>query len=187
MSTSFLLRTALAGMALLMPLPAVNAQLFKKREIAPVPSPTPLLAVASLPQTEVYQQPFSPPSYQLPYQGFRYERRGSSHGGLFGSSKPSQEMLELLNVIRQRAETIATFRLPYVFGGDHPSEGGLDCSGAMKYLLSDIGFGDMPRTSYDQYAWLKKAKTLRHTKTIPERMGGRKGIKPGDLIFWGGT
>lgn len=92
-----------------------------------------------------------------------------------------------MEVIRRRAEAISSFGLPYVFGGDHPSEGGLDCSGAMKYLLSDLGFRDMPRTSYEQYAWLKKARTLRHTKTIPPQMGGRKGLKPGDLIFWGGT
>ncbi len=96
-------------------------------------------------------------------------------------------MLELLSVIRARAEHISKFGLPYVFGGDHPSEGGLDCSGAMQFMLSDIGFKDMPRTSYDQYAWLKKNKTLNHSKSIPSQMGGRRGICPGDLIFWGGT
>ena len=100
---------------------------------------------------------------------------------------PSEEMLQLLAVIRARAEHIAKFGLPYVFGGDHPSEGGMDCSGSMQFLLSDIGFRDMPRTSYDQYAWLRKHRTMNHSKSIPDHMGGRKGIKPGDLIFWGGT
>ena len=186
-----------------------QAQFFKKRQETPMPSPPPmnqLTAVPAgnpyanpgesmmsqatpLPETVVYRQPvYSPPSYELPYQGYRYERgSGKARGGLFSSGKPSEEMLRLLNVIRERAETISKFGLPYVFGADHPSEGGLDCSGTMKFLLSDIGFPDMPRTSYDQYAWLRKARTLKHTKTIPDHMGGRKGIKPGDLIFWGGT
>lgn len=189
-----------------------QAQLFKQRHPAPQPTPLPMqhavaamtpavhpyansgaqpAAAAPLPATVVHPRPaYVAPSspYQLPYEGYRYQRReGRSRGGLFSSNRPSEEMLQLLDVIRKRAEAISTFRLPYVFGGDHPNEGGLDCSGAMKFLLSDIGFRDMPRTSYEQYAWLRQARTLRHAKSIPEHMGGRKGIKPGDLIFWGGT
>jgi hypothetical protein len=154
-------------------------------------SEAPLQTPASrrLPETVVFRQPpDSPPSYELPHPDFEYERRGTRpRGGFFGAPKPSEEMIELLGVIRDRAEHISRFGLPYVFGGDHPNEGGLDCSGAMKFLLSDLGFRDMPRTSYDQYAWLRKARTLRHSKSIPDEMGGRKGLNPGDLIFWGGT
>ncbi|MEM9282832.1 MAG: NlpC/P60 family protein [Verrucomicrobiota bacterium] len=131
---------------------------------------------------------FQPPSYELPYSDWEYEAPLKAKRSLFFiSPAPSEEMLELISVIRARAEHISGFGLPYVFGGDHPTEGGLDCSGAMKFLLGDIGFDTMPRTSYHQYEWLRKNKTLRHTKTIPDTMGGRKGIKPGDLIFWGGT
>lgn len=185
--------------------PTLKAWPFQGQPSGPVPSPPPLHAVpteenpyltptafrsapAPLPETVVYSQPsYRPAPYTLPYQGYRYERRGPGRRGLFGSSKPSDEMLQLLGVIRERAEAISHFRLPYKFGGDHPSEGGLDCSGTMKFLLSDIGFKDIPRTSYDQFAWLRQARTLKLTKTIPDKMGGKKGIKPGDLIFWGGT
>lgn len=202
-------RQAMAGLALAASATSGHAQLFKKRESPPQPSPPPMSQVAHLPahnpythplhatpvtaaplpETVVYQRPiYSPPSYSLPYEGYRYRPSGSRpRGSFFGTPKPSPEMLQLLNVIRERAEHISKFRLPYVFGGDHPSEGGLDCSGAMKFLLSDLGFREMPRTSYDQYAWLRRARTIRHTKAIPDHMGGRKGIKPGDLIFWGGT
>ncbi len=157
----------------------------------PIAEPTLVqpLAARPLPETVVYRPAVStPPSYDLPHSDYRYDRRGNRpRGGFLSAPKPSEEMIELLGVIRDRAEEISRFGLPYVFGGDHPTEGGLDCSGAMKFLLSDLGFRDMPRTSYDQYAWLRKAHTLRHTKVIPEQVGGRKGIKPGDLIFWGGT
>lgn len=139
-----------------------------------------------LSETLVYPQSGPRANYELPYSGYQFDRR-SRRWGLFSSAASSKDVLELLNVIRRRAETISTFHLSYVFGGDHPSEGGLDCSGTMKFLLSDIGFSDIPRTSFDQYAWLKSAKTLHKSKVIPTKSGGRKGIKPGDLIFWGGT
>jgi len=167
----------------------VHAELFRRKSDTPLPSPPPQNQISQLPETVAFQQPvYSPPSYSLPYEGYRYQRKeGGSKVSFFSSGKPSEEMLELLKVIRARAEQISRFGLPYVFGGDHPSEGGLDCSGTMQYMLSDIGFKDIPRTSFDQYAWLKKNRTLQHAKSIPSQVGGRKGIKPGDLIFWGGT
>lgn len=132
--------------------------------------------------------PFQKPDYSLPYSNWEFPRKEVKAGGFFtGNPAPSEEMRQLISVIRLRAEHIARFGLTYKFGGDHPSEGGMDCSGTMKFMLSDIGFRDMPRTSYQQYEWLKNNRTLKHSKSIPEQMGGRKGIKPGDLIFWGGT
>lgn len=129
------------------------------------------------------------PVFVLPYSGWQYPRndQGSRRGFLFGEPRPSSEMLQLITVLRTRAEEVSRLGLSYRFGGDHPSKGGMDCSGTMKYLISDIGFRDMPRTSYQQYEWLRQHRTLQHSKSIPERMGGRRGIKPGDLIFWGGT
>ncbi len=135
-----------------------------------------------------FKRPFwKPPSYELPYSDYKFPRSEKSSRGFFQSGKPSEDMLQFISIVRQRAETLAKFNLTYKFGGNHPSEGGMDCSATMKYLLSDLGFSDMPRTSYQQYDWLKKSRTMLHSKTIPASMGGRKGIKPGDLIFWGGT
>ena len=147
----------------------VHAGLFQaKRPPAPQPSPPPMQQIVQLPaqnpyaqplpETVVYQQAiYTPPSYSLPFDGYRYQRsEGRSRGSLFGGGKPSDQMLELLSVIRARAQQISTFGLPYQFGGDHPSEGGMDCSGTMQFMLSDIGFKDIPRTSFDQYSWLRK-------------------------------
>lgn len=130
---------------------------------------------------------FRKPSYDLPFSDWEFRAQEQPRRGLFGGSEPSPEMRQLVTVIRARAERIASFGLTYKFGGDHPTEGGMDCSGTMKFMLDDIGFSSMPPTSYHQYEWLKKNRTLHHTKTIPASMGGRKGINPGDLIFWGGT
>jgi len=129
------------------------------------------------------------PEFVLPYSGWQFPRsdQPARRGFLFGEPKPSDEMLQLITVLRARAEQVSRLGLAYQFGGDHPTKGGMDCSGTMKYLITDLGFRDMPRTSYQQYEWLRQHRTLQHSKSIPERMGGRRGIKPGDLIFWGGT
>lgn len=131
---------------------------------------------------------FQKKTYVLPYAGWKYDRKPVQRAGFFFMEpNPSPEMMQLVTVLRARAEYVARLNLKYQFGDEHPSEGGMDCSGTMEYILSDIGFSDIPRTSYDQYEWLKKNRTMIHSKSIPDHMGGRRGIKPGDLIFWGGT
>lgn len=131
---------------------------------------------------------FKKKTFVLPYSGWKYDRKPVQRAGFFfGNNEPSPEMMQLVTVIRARAEAVARLGLKYQFGDEHPTQGGMDCSGTMEYILSDIGFSDIPRTSYQQYDWLRKNRTLIHSKSIPDHMGGRRGIKPGDLIFWGGT
>ena len=49
--------------------------------------------------------------------------------------------------------------LPYCFGGSDPKEGGFDCSGAMYFVMQKVGLKP-PRTSADQYLWLKENSRL---------------------------
>lgn len=168
------LTTAIVFYTLAAPAPA-NARLFKK---SPREAKT---------ESRNFGAFFRPRSYDLPYSDWEFTPPPQPPRKFFGEPEPAPQTRQLVTVIRDRAETITQFRLPYKFGGDHPSEGGMDCSGTMQFLLSGIGFDSMPRTSFEQYEWLRKNRTLHHSKSIPERMGGKKGIKPGDLIFWGGT
>ena len=89
--------------------------------------------------------------------------------------------------LRVEAHKLAEMGLIYKFGSDNPDTGGLDCSGAVQHLLRSIGVDDVPRTSYQQYDWLKKGKTLDdvYGKNSTSKM--LKKLTPGDLIFWGGT
>lgn len=89
--------------------------------------------------------------------------------------------------LRRRAEFLASRGLNYRFGGDHPSEGGMDCSGTMQFLLKSIGYDDIPRTSYDQFEWLKQQGTLRRVGFFRGPAKAVRNFRPGDLIFWGGT
>ena len=55
--------------------------------------------------------------------------------------------------LREKAHELANRGLTYKFGADDPDSGGLDCSGAMQYLLTKLGVDDVPRTSYVHYYW----------------------------------
>lgn len=77
--------------------------------------------------------------------------------------------------------------LPYLFGGASPAAGGFDCSGAMYYVMRKAGLAP-PRTSAAQYLWLKENKRLVATPDSPAMDDEvLKKLRPGDLLFWGGS
>ena len=92
-----------------------------------------------------------------------------------------------LEQLRTEAHALADQKLSYIFGAEDPDSGGLDCSSTIQYLLTKIGIKDVPRTSYDQYAWLKDKDLLDdvYGKSSYDKLF--KKLSPGDLIFWGGT
>ena len=89
--------------------------------------------------------------------------------------------------LREEAHRLAKMGLTYQFGSDDPDAGGLDCSGAVQSLLLSIGIEDVPRTSYQQYDWLKRERTLDDVYGRNSTSKMLKKLSPGDLIFWGGT
>lgn len=78
--------------------------------------------------------------------------------------------------------------LPYKFGGSSPKDGGFDCSGAMYYVMTQAGL-EPPRTSADQFSWLKTQGRLVETSSQVQSVDDEifKSLHPGDLLFWGGT
>ncbi|MES2439042.1 MAG: NlpC/P60 family protein [Verrucomicrobiota bacterium] len=78
--------------------------------------------------------------------------------------------------------------LPYFFGGSDPKDGGFDCSGAMYFVMTKAGL-EPPRTSADQYLWLKEHDRLveipADVRTLDHALFEK--LQPGDLLFWGGT
>lgn len=88
----------------------------------------------------------------------------------------------------RRCDVMALQELVYKFGADDPSTGGLDCSGAVQYLLRQEGIREVPRTAYTQYLWLKKLGALNKVSRwtwSAERVS--KKMRSGDLMFWTGT
>lgn len=78
--------------------------------------------------------------------------------------------------------------LKYKFGGSSPSAGGFDCSGAMYYVLRSAGYRP-PRTSAQQYGWLRDARKITKVAGRPQSPADRafKKLTAGDMVFWSGT
>ncbi len=68
------------------------------------------------------------------------------------------------------AEAQRYIGLPYVWGGDDPGDGGMDCSGLVQHVYSSLGI-DLPRVSADQ------ARAGTAVASMAE-------AQPGDLIAW---
>jgi len=78
--------------------------------------------------------------------------------------------------------------LRYRFGSAEPASGGLDCSGAVYFLLQQAGV-QPPRSSAAQYLWVKNRGTLKEVPASATSTGDAslKALQPGDLLFWSGT
>lgn len=77
--------------------------------------------------------------------------------------------------------------LGYQYASADPSQGGMDCSGTIYYLLREQGIDDVPRSSDQQYVWATEKTTFHPAKssTINDTEFGE--LRPGDLLFWTGT
>ena len=83
---------------------------------------------------------------------------------------------------------LTTRDLDYKSGSADPANGGMDCSGFVYYVLNQNGVAPyVPRDSKDQYIWLRSAGTFEPVVSGEDDSFELKELKPGDLLFWGGT
>ena len=75
--------------------------------------------------------------------------------------------------------------LPYAYGGADPALGGMDCSGAMFFVMTQSGLRP-PRTSAGQYRWLRDHKRLHlvAAEAVNPDHPSLAWLRPGDLLFW---
>lgn len=97
------------------------------------------------------------------------------------------EQPEKVRTLIESALALAHQGLTYKFGSDDPSQGGMDCSGSIAYLLREQGFKDVPRDASGQYAWARK--NGQFFAVVSKKEGGFEfaDLKSGDLLFWSGT
>jgi hypothetical protein len=77
--------------------------------------------------------------------------------------------------------------LNYIYGSADPSNGGMDCSGFVYYVLRQSGANEVPRDSSQQYIWVRKAGNFHAVLSRDAETFELDGLKPGDLLFWTGT
>ena len=80
--------------------------------------------------------------------------------------------------------------LTYIFGSCNPARGGMDCSGAIYYLLGRAGLhlDELPRQSDEMCAWVQAKTGLHRTRSATSLTHAEfASLRPGDLVFWSGT
>ena len=82
---------------------------------------------------------------------------------------------------------LTKLNLTYTYGSAEPSNGGMDCSGTIYYLLHSQGFQDVPRDSSGQYVWARKQGRFFAVVSTKADSFEFKDLMPGDLMFWSGT
>jgi len=82
---------------------------------------------------------------------------------------------------------LTKLNLTYTYGSADPGQGGMDCSGAMYYLLRSQGFDEVPRDSSGQYVWARKAGPFFAVVSKSAESFEFRDLSPGDLLFWTGT
>ncbi len=82
---------------------------------------------------------------------------------------------------------LASRGLSYKYGSADPTNGGMDCSGFVYYVLTQNGVREVPRDSSPQYVWLRKAGTFQAVISHKDDSFELEALRPGDLLFWTGT
>jgi peptidoglycan DL-endopeptidase CwlO len=82
---------------------------------------------------------------------------------------------------------LTTRNLDYKYGSADPSNGGMDCSGFVYFVLKQSGVEDVPRDSSEQYVWLRRAGKFEPVVSQKDDSFEFDNLKPGDLLFWTGT
>jgi hypothetical protein len=77
--------------------------------------------------------------------------------------------------------------LKYQYGSANPDQGGLDCSGAVYYVLRQAGIQEVPRQANQMYSWVRKAGFFQAVWSTDPGTFELEALKPGDLMFWTGT
>ena len=93
---------------------------------------------------------------------------------------------EVQRLIRN-ALALTEQNLRYKYGSAEPTEGGMDCSGFIYYVLKNEGYKDVPRDSAEQYAWARKKSDFHAVLSRSGESFELDDLRPGDLLFWSGT
>ncbi|CAN5795389.1 hypothetical protein BH20VER1_BH20VER1_00350 [soil metagenome] len=104
-------------------------------------------------------------------------------GEITGFDEYPPKVKEILTVSLE----LAGRGLTYKYGSADPTQGGMDCSGFVYYVLREHGFKDVPRDSSGQYVWVRKGGTFQAVVSRKDDTFELAELKPGDLLFWTGT
>lgn len=95
---------------------------------------------------------------------------------------------ESVKELIDKALALTKKKLSYTYGSNSPANRGMDCSGTVQHTLTLMAEGEVPRSSYGMYHWVKDSGNLVETPGVTETTDSVfSELKPGDLLFWVGT
>jgi cell wall-associated NlpC family hydrolase len=94
---------------------------------------------------------------------------------------------QVVRALIDRALILSMRGLSYRFGSDDPANGGMDCSGTVRYLLIASGWKNVPRDSGEFYRWLWEDGRFNAVQSRQPDTFELSRLRPGDLLFWTGT
>ncbi|HEY5741182.1 MAG TPA: NlpC/P60 family protein [Terrimicrobiaceae bacterium] len=100
--------------------------------------------------------------------------------GFYNNPPEVQELLAAALELTER-------NLGYLYGSADPSQGGMDCSGTIYFLLQKGGVTDVPRSASQQYVWVRKSDAFRSVVSTSMESFELDSLRPGNLLFWTGT
>lgn len=77
--------------------------------------------------------------------------------------------------------------LAYTYASADPAKGGMDCSGAIYYLLKSQNIDGVPRSSHRQYRWVWESGNFTPVFAQGAKTFELDKLRPGALLFWSGT
>jgi len=166
----------------------------KRKKASPTPSPTPRSKskrkkASPTPTPEESPSPTETPSAS-PAESAEAGRGKKEWPNVSLSPSAIEGYEEYPPKVRQILDAglaLTKENLGYTYGSADPANGGMDCSGFIYYVLKQNGFPDVPRDSSQQYVWVRKAGDFDAVLSRKEDSFEFNDLKPGDLLFWGGT
>lgn len=167
-----------------------------KKKTSPTPTPTPSVTPSPSPSATPEETPTPTPSATVsPTEtptpsatASPKEKKGAPNATISPNELSGyDDYPEHIRKIVDTALDLTKQNLNYAYGSADPTNGGLDCSGFVYYVLKQNGVHDVPRDSSQQYVWVRKAGNFR---AVISRNGDSfelDALKPGDLLFWTGT
>jgi hypothetical protein len=148
----------------------------KRKKALPTPSPSPTPTETPTPSPDESPTPSPSPS---PRQKVATVAPDEIEG--------FEENPEPVRKLLRDALDLTKRNLDYKYGSADPTEGGMDCSGFIYFVLRENGVQDVPRDSSGQYTWVRKAGNFRAVLSRNLDSFELDEMKPGDLLFWVGT
>ena len=173
------------------PSPTASA---RRKKASPTPSPTPK-SKSKRKKASATPTPEESPSQTEPPSASPAESPEAARGkkgwpnvslspdAIEGYDKYPPKVRQILDA----GLALAKENLTYTYGSADPSNGGMDCSGFIYYVLKQNGFSDVPRDSSQQYVWVRKAGDFNAVLSRKEDSFELDDLQPGDLLFWRGT